>query len=136
MLAALRGSGSLIVTVCAVVSLAILIVLGNWQWQRKAWKEDLIAQLEANAVAKPEPIADVQQGSTDSGADALRFRRVVLKGELRNDLEMHYWQPTNRGPGWSIIVPLVLERPFTWQGEPDKLVKAVLVDRGVVVEAD
>ena len=37
----------------ALVALAILIGLGTWQLQRKGWKEDLIARIEARSHGEP-----------------------------------------------------------------------------------
>ena len=44
-----KGRSLILPGLAALVALAILIGLGTWQLQRKAWKEDLIAQIETRA---------------------------------------------------------------------------------------
>lgn len=40
-------------TLAMLVALSILLGLGTWQWNRKAWKEELIATIQARSVALP-----------------------------------------------------------------------------------
>ena len=56
-LALARRSG-----LATLVALAILIGLGTWQLQRKAWKEDLIAQIQARAYGEPGAIVPQRTG--------------------------------------------------------------------------
>jgi surfeit locus 1 family protein len=62
----------------ALVALAILLGLGTWQVQRMAWKEGLIAQIEARArgeagtIMPEESWSAWQQTTTSSGASASR----------------------------------------------------------------
>lgn len=121
-------------TVLALVGTLILLSLGNWQFQRKAWKDDLQKRLEAARAAAPVPLGDLLVGST---SEDIQFRRTRVKGTFRHDLEFHYWQPGKDGPGWSILTPLVLEdavRSEITRGKRDE-VSAVLVDRGRVPAA-
>lgn len=46
-------------TVATAVALGILIFLGVWQLQRLAWKEDLLARIEALQGAPPQPVETV-----------------------------------------------------------------------------
>lgn len=48
-----RASGLLWPTLLAMAGLAVLLALGTWQWQRKSWKEVLIATIAARAKAAP-----------------------------------------------------------------------------------
>ena len=43
--------------VMTLVGLAILVGLGTWQLERKAWKENLIASIEAGARKPPVQLA-------------------------------------------------------------------------------
>lgn len=43
----------LLPSLAALVALAILVSLGSWQIERKAWKEGLIAALDAQLAAPP-----------------------------------------------------------------------------------
>lgn len=45
-----------ILTVLTAVALAVLVVLGVWQVQRLAWKQDLIARIETAQAAAPIPL--------------------------------------------------------------------------------
>lgn len=58
-------------TLLVLIAAGTMVALGQWQWQRKAWKEALIARYQANAALPP--IA-FEPGRT--GADAL-FRRAT-----------------------------------------------------------
>ncbi len=49
----------------SLIALAILLGLGTWQLERKAWKEDLIARIVRQSRA--EPVAPPAR-SLDSGA--------------------------------------------------------------------
>ena len=63
-------------TLFALVGLSMLLSLGVWQLERKAWKENLIATLNARIAAPPRalPLAPNQ------GAD--EFSRVKLHGRF------------------------------------------------------
>jgi surfeit locus 1 family protein len=64
--------------VFTIVGLAILISLGVWQLQRKAWKEGLIATLDAQMKAEPLPLPPPSQWA-EMTRDNSEFRRVTLK---------------------------------------------------------
>jgi surfeit locus 1 family protein len=70
----------------ALVALAILIGLGTWQLQRRAWKEDLIAQIAARAYGEPGAIVP----ETDWAAwraDQDEFRKVRVTGTFLHQFE-------------------------------------------------
>ncbi len=56
-----------------VIALAILIALGVWQLRRLAWKEALLAQVDAAETAPPQPLAS---------ATPPLFTRVTARGTL------------------------------------------------------
>lgn len=62
-------------TAVSAVALAILVSLGVWQLQRKAWKEDVLARIEALKTAPPRPVA----GLLAAGArgEDVEFSRAV-----------------------------------------------------------
>ncbi len=63
-----------------IVGLAILISLGVWQLQRKAWKEGLIAKLDAQIKAEPLPLPPPSDWPS-LNRDNSEFRRVTLRAE-------------------------------------------------------
>ena len=75
-----RGRGGLVIPVAfALAALAILLGLGAWQIERKAWKESLIAKLERRQndgpIALPPPFE--WPGMTPDNAEFTRVRLRV-----------------------------------------------------------
>ncbi|WP_372421993.1 SURF1 family protein [Salinarimonas chemoclinalis] len=100
--------------VATLVSLAILIALGSWQLQRLAWKEGLIAQIEARAWGAPGEILPEAQWDGFS-RDAQEYRRVRVTGSYRfaDEVAVHGLLPgETRGQplqGYYLLTPLVLD---------------------------
>ena len=67
----------------SLIALAILLGLGTWQLERKAWKEDLIARILRQSRA--EPVAPPAPGAWDPARD--EFRHVCVAGHFLNDRE-------------------------------------------------
>ena len=67
----------------SLIALAILLGLGTWQLERRAWKEDLIARILRQSRA--EPVAPPAPGSWDPARD--EFRHVRVAGHFLNDRE-------------------------------------------------
>lgn len=95
-----------------LVALAILVSLGAWQLERKAWKEGLIAQIVARAHGQP---ADLVPEAQWPGwrAEEDEFRRVRLTGTFLHDKEVpvHGLMSGQRGSpvqGFYIFTPLRL----------------------------
>jgi surfeit locus 1 family protein len=110
----------------AAVAFAILIGLGTWQIQRKAWKEGLIAALDAQLAAPPIPLpAPAAWPSLDRAAD--EYRRVTFSATFDNSKEAlvfaapSSFRPDIDGPGYWVFTPARL---------PDG--KVVIVNRGFV----
>ena len=102
-----------ILTAVGVALIAAFLSLGLWQLQRRVWKLDLIATVEARLKAPP-----VAAPSSAGASDA--YTRVTAEGHFRNDRETFVQAVTERGPGFWVVTPLVGPR-FT-----------VLVNRGFV----
>ncbi|MEH3146793.1 MAG: SURF1 family protein [Methylobacterium frigidaeris] len=68
----------------ALVCLAILVGLGTWQLQRKAWKEGVINQIIARSRIEP-PLAPPSPASWDPAGQ--EFDRVRVTGRLLHDRE-------------------------------------------------
>ncbi|HWV52627.1 SURF1 family protein [Pseudorhodoplanes sp.] len=72
-----------------IVSLVILTSLGVWQLHRKAWKEGLIATLDAQLAAAPVPLPPPSQWPA-LNRDNSEFRRVTLRGDAIADAKPVY----------------------------------------------
>ena len=69
--------------IVAAVAFAILVALGVWQVERKAWKEGLIATLDERMAAAPSPLAPRGEWQNLT-PPADEFRRVRLRGATRS----------------------------------------------------
>jgi surfeit locus 1 family protein len=92
---------------------ALLASLGFWQLHRLAWKEDLIAKIEARAKAPPQPLPAPAQWS-DLHPEDYEYRHVAFDGRFENDKEALVFRPAGRGasgarePGYLVLTPLKL----------------------------
>jgi surfeit locus 1 family protein len=108
-------------TLFALVGCAMLLSLGVWQLERKAWKESLIATLNARIAAPPRALPP----SPNEGVD--EFTRVRLRGEFAAGANALVYtagsalRPDITGPGYWVMSPL-----RTADG------KTVVVNRGFV----
>lgn len=98
------------------------VALGIWQVERRAWKLDLIARVEARIHAAPAPIPGPARWA---GFDARseEYRRVTLTGRFLHDRQTLVQALTERGAGYWDLTPM-----RTAQG-------IVLVNRGFVPSA-
>ena len=102
--------GVLVPSLAAATALAVLVSLGLWQLDRKAWKEDLVATLEqrlsAAPVALPPP---AEWPRLAAGRD--EFLRVTMTAELLNDREALVYtggstlREATGGPGYWVFAP-------------------------------
>lgn len=96
----------------SLIALAILLGLGTWQLQRKAWKEGLIAQIEARAHGEPGVILPPSEWA-DWQADRDQFRRVRVTGIFLHQFETPVYglASVQRGApaqGYYLMTPLRL----------------------------
>lgn len=105
---------ALLFTGATLAALAVLVSLGTWQVRRLAWKEDLIARVDARVHAAPEPLPppDTWAGLT---AEAIEYRPVRLSGSFDHGREVHVFialgEPKGPlgGQGYFVLTPLALE---------------------------
>ncbi len=97
--------------VATALALAILLSLGFWQLERKAWKDDLVAQIAARAYEDPpgKPVPEASWPNWRPTAD--EFRRVRVEGTFRPDktVPVHGLAELRRGQavqGFYLFVPL------------------------------
>jgi len=120
MLRTLREKHLLWPSVTMIAALVVLISLGNWQMQRLAWKNHLIAAIAERAHAVPVSLAAADEAA-QRGED-YEYTRVEATGRFLHDREAHlYALDATHGPGFYIITPLKLDDG-----------SVVLVNRGFV----
>lgn len=116
-------------TVATVVCVALLVGLGVWQLRRLAWKEALIAAVEARAHAAPVGAPPESEWPRLDPAD-YEYKRVRLSGVFDGSRQVTVFralsEPRGRygGPGYLVMTPLKLADGAT-----------VLIDRGFVPDA-
>lgn len=97
-------------TVATVIGFAILVGLGTWQLERKAWKENLIETLTARLSAPPQPLPPATQWPK-LRADEDEYRRVSLHADFQpGQRALVYaaasaFRPDVSGMGYWIFVP-------------------------------
>ncbi len=95
--------------------LVLMLGLGVWQLQRMAWKNGLIAEIQAGMTAPPVFL----EGHLDNLL-ALSYRAVRLRGRFLHDMEAHVGPRVHQGQaGLHVLTPLRLEDGAT-----------ILVNRG------
>jgi surfeit locus 1 family protein len=80
---------------------AVLVALGVWQMQRLAWKEGVLAEIDARIAAPPKALPATPEMDRD------RYRPVRVRGELKGDPLRVLVSRKQIGAGYRIIAPLV-----------------------------
>lgn len=96
-----------VLVVSALVALAILISLGNWQMRRLAWKEDLLATIDRRVHADPIPLRQALE-RLDAGED-IEYLPVELSGTFVPGAEQHLLSTWKGASGWNVYQPLRLD---------------------------
>lgn len=110
----------------SLLAFAVLIGLGNWQLQRLALKEELIARIAARAALEPAPLPEAGEWRNPAWRDA-EYRTYMTKGRFRHEHEVQVYtllsepKGTYSGAGYWVLTPLELA---------DK--SLVIVNRGFV----
>ena len=132
-----QSAGLLIPTIAMLCALALLLGLGTWQWNRKAWKEDLVATIAARSAARPidaAAFATLQCAPVEvvGLAKACDYTRVSLTGSFDVTAERHIYTGIDKpagggagGQGFWIMTPFQIAG-----GGP-----VIAVNRGFVPEA-
>jgi surfeit locus 1 family protein len=75
--------------------------LGVWQIERRAWKLELIARVDARLHTPPRPVTP-----SDRFVVGDAYTRVSVHGLLLNARETLVQAVTDQGPGWWVMTPL------------------------------
>jgi surfeit locus 1 family protein len=135
--AAATRRGLVVPSIVVLAALAVLLALGTWQLERKAWKEALIATLDQRLAAAP---ADVpaRPAWDRLDRDEMEFRRVTFSAEfLRGQEALVYTSGSAlrsdvSGPGYWVFTParlkdgsrVVVNRGFVPEGRQDPASRA------------
>lgn len=109
MLRSLRQNGLLGSTMATAIAFAMLMALGGWQMQRKAWKEGLLAQIAERSHAPPVPLAHVMSNMSATFETPYdpEYMHVWVSGRFHYDKEQFLWAPDpDAGPGYHVYTPL------------------------------
>lgn len=109
-------------TLFTLVVGGILVGLGLWQLRRLAWKDAIIARIEARAKAAPVAVPPPAQWP-GLKPDDYEYRHVVVTGTFDNSKETPVFRAEEMGPGYLVMTPLALAGGGT-----------ILVNRGYVPE--
>ena len=119
-----RPRSTVFLVVLGVIALAIFVALcalGTWQVHRLAWKEALIANIDAriHLPATPAPPRSEWPSLTRDNAE---YRHVTVSGHYQYDRQTLVQAVTNFGSGYWVMTPLMLADGST-----------ILVNRGFVL---
>lgn len=87
---------------------ATFIALGVWQLERRAWKLDLIARVDARIHASAVEVPDQAAWPGVNAADD-EYRHVTSSGRFMHDKSALVYASTERGPGYWVLTPLQSE---------------------------
>ncbi len=96
---------------------AVLVGLGLWQLDRLAWKQGVLAAMQAQLDAPPGALPAAPDPRTD------RYRAVTVTGRFTGR-ELHVLSGNRAGPGFLIVAAFVTDDG-----------RRIMVDRGFVPEA-
>jgi surfeit locus 1 family protein len=128
-----------------VITLGVLVGLGTWQLERKAWKEELISELETKLSAPPTNLPPRERWqSLDASKE--EFRHVTFPAELLAGEEALVYssgsplRPDVSGPGYFVFSParllggslVVVNRGFVPEGKQDPKTRAEGQPSGIV----
>jgi surfeit locus 1 family protein len=126
-----KRRGLLVPGVAALCALAVLLWLGTWQVERKAWKEALIATVTERFAAPPVRLPPPAEWPRLDPSDG-EFRRVGFSAEWLNDQEALVYTTGSSlradaaAPGYWVFTParmlggiVMVNRGFVPEGRQD-----------------
>jgi surfeit locus 1 family protein len=142
---ALRRESFFLPTLFALTAFLVLIGLGTWQLERKAWKEALIATLDQRLTAPPIALpARERWANLDPTHD--EFRRVSLRAEFLGVPEGRVYTSGSafrddiKAPGYFAFAParladgsvVVVNRGYVPNSRPDASLRPIGLSKGAV----
>ncbi|WP_027535893.1 SURF1 family protein [Bradyrhizobium sp. WSM3983] len=96
---------SLWLTVLSLTAFVVLMALGVWQVERRAWKLALIDRVEQRVHAPAQPIPSRASWPAITAASD-EYRHVSASGRFLHDRETLVQAVTEAGPGYWVLTPL------------------------------
>ncbi|MBY0380418.1 MAG: SURF1 family protein [Xanthobacteraceae bacterium] len=96
----------------ALLGISLLFALGVWQVERRAWKLDLIASVDARIHAAPIPAPGPQKWSSINASDDA-YRHVVVTGRFLDSFETLAKAVTELGSGYWVLAPFKTDAGFS-----------------------
>ena len=98
-----------IATVAMVIGFAILIGLGSWQLQRRAWKNDLLQTVSERMDKAPIPLASALGRAFEETPTSypMRYVPVTITGRYDHANEAHLFGTLEGKPGYYIFTPFI-----------------------------
>jgi surfeit locus 1 family protein len=97
--------------VATCLATALLVSLGMWQLHRLAWKEGLIAEIEARANVAPQPLPPIADWPK-LRPENYEYRHIAATGTFEHDKEALVFRPSGgpagKEPGYHVLTPLRL----------------------------
>src|SRR5690606_13249586 len=100
----LRARRAILLLVASIGALALLLVLGTWQVQRLAWKENLIETIETRVASEPRSLDDIQTQLATTGD--VEYWPVSVSGQFRYEGERHFFATHKGRTGYFVYTPL------------------------------
>ena len=114
MLARLRDSRLFWPSMMTAIAVPILLALGTWQLQRKAWKEGLLADIAQRNSQMPVDPGHHMFASRPAERPA-EYTRVVVTGRFLHDKERFWFTDGHQGSGFAVFTPLEMApRQIVW----------------------
>ena len=101
----MRPARRAVFAAAALIAALGLAALGVWQVERRAWKHELIAAVDARIHAPPVAAPGPDRWDAVNAKDDA-YRRVTASGRFRHDRETLVQAVTGRGAGYWVITPL------------------------------
>jgi len=126
----LRRTRRAVFAAAALIAALGLAALGVWQVERRAWKHELIAAVDARIQAEPVAVPGPDRWDAVNAKDDA-YRRVTASGRFRHDRETLVQAVTERGAGYWVVTPLetpgftlLVNRGFVPKGRHDANARA------------
>lgn len=96
---------SLWLTALSLTIFAVLMALGVWQVERRAWKLALIERVEQRIHAPAQPVPSLKSWPAITAAND-EYKHVSVSGRFLHDRETLVQAVTEEGPGYWVLTPL------------------------------